>query len=770
MGGGIIQLVAIGAQDKKLIGNPKTNFFKSVYTHYYNFSMESIQQYFKGGTDFNKRCSVNIKRVGDLVTKCYLECTIDNLCYGFPTSIDCITGYQTTNTKITDCIARFTSNLATAIIDKVELEIGGQIIDTHTGTWMETWNELSDGSNGLTFPYFGNLECDDELDNIDLCELNHKAKSKCINIGGIDHQDCPKKCAPPSLTSSAPPTTAEIAQYVNCFIDLTEGDVCNSLDYLFYKIIKGDDIKYPIVIPDACQSTPELCCNTAHSQCLKEWFESDTGNSHYLLYLVLSIIKIIKGYSCLNACSTEEEQLINTQKTILLLYSYCDLLYPKKDHDICKKLVPFLTANIYLLKQILSGLIKLESYINQIILLDFSGQTEKAVLLLEIINCMLDVNDCNAGCSCCLGENRNDSLECNHCNPSPNPNDFKLDRGDIFIEENNTYLTAGVGGGFVQGLDSYQLCRMKTKRYWSLKTPFYVPFNFWFNRDIGSALPIIALQYHEVVFNVTFQDYKYIGNNEYVYAKETQPKLNASLWVDYIFLDTDLRRKFSQEKHEYIIDQVQFNEFSGGNNNLELNFNHPVKFLTWIGSPYKIPILEQGYEFASIGPSTPTSFIKQYCESHFDYTDVKTYMKKMKNICNVKIELKLNGHNRFEQRNARYFTNKTVKDSGDITGSPYILLNRDSGLFKGGSSVTGNTLVNPTNDAYALGYYPFCLPGYALGLTPAGTCNFSRLNSVELVFRNPVENDFLLGPTIVYAVNYNFLRIESGMAGLQFSN
>jgi hypothetical protein len=43
--------------------------------------MESIQQYFKGGTDFNKRCSVNIRRVGDLVTKCYLECTIDNLCY-----------------------------------------------------------------------------------------------------------------------------------------------------------------------------------------------------------------------------------------------------------------------------------------------------------------------------------------------------------------------------------------------------------------------------------------------------------------------------------------------------------------------------------------------------------------------------------------------------------------------------------------------------------------------------------------------------------------
>ena len=769
MGGGIIQLVAIGAQDKKLIGDPKTNFFKSVYSHYYNFSMESVQQYFKGGTDFNKRCSVNIRRVGDLVTKCYLECTIDNLCYGFATNIDCITSHKTSNQKITDCFARFTSNLATAIINKVELEIGGQIIDSHTGTWMETWNELSAGNNGLSFPYYGNLECDDEL-NIDLNTLMENAKEQSIQ--GFFHADI--GCPPDTILS-----LTELEPYVSHYITLPKKSLCNYLDYLYYHILHNPNSKIPVPVDDNCEHITNLNHLDCESEtlyddlnkCISDAIDASDFNTLENLYLILSLVKIINGYSCMNDCSTEAAQIKNTQRTIYILYIYCEKIPDNPHPELCSILESLWITNIYFLKQILSGYMTLESYIYKIVLLDLGGKQELAEKILKIIFCMLDVNNCNPGCSCCIGDSSEYS-ECAHCSP-PTPNKFELDRGNIYINDdpaNFTYLTAGVGGGFVMAFDSYQLCRMNGKKYWSFKTPFYVPFNFWFNRDIGSALPIIALQYHEVYFNITFQDYKYIGNNQYVFSEQTQPKLNATIWVDYIFLDTDIRRKFAQEKHEYIIDQVQFNEFSGGNNNLELNFNHPIKFLTWIGSPYKIPIIEQGYEFTSIGPSTPTSFIKECKNTHFDYSDVLIYMDKMKNICNVKIELKLNGHNRFEQRNARYFTRKTKIDSNEIIGNPYLLLNRDSGLFKGANNVTNNTLIHATNDAYAIGYYPFCLPGYALGLTPAGTCNFSRLNNAELVFRNPVDTDFLLGPIIVYAMNYNFLKIESGMAGLEFSN
>ena len=99
----------------------------------------------------------------------------------------------------------------------------------------------------------------------------------------------------------------------------------------------------------------------------------------------------------------------------------------------------------------------------------------------------------------------------------------------------------------------------------------YVPLDFWFCRNIGLALPLIALQYHEVKINIEF------GNNV----------TSAELWADYIFLDTDERRRFAQLSHEYLIEQVQFtgSETVSPNSNLsaKLSFNHPVKELIWEG-------------------------------------------------------------------------------------------------------------------------------------------------------------------------------------------
>ena len=100
----------------------------------------------------------------------------------------------------------------------------------------------------------------------------------------------------------------------------------------------------------------------------------------------------------------------------------------------------------------------------------------------------------------------------------------------------------------------------------------YVPLEFWFCRNIGLALPLIALQYHEVKINIEFDAGIEFGD--------------ATLWADYIFLDTDERRRFAQLSHEYLIEQVQF---TGGESlsatdislNAKLSFNHPVKELIW---------------------------------------------------------------------------------------------------------------------------------------------------------------------------------------------
>ena len=112
-----------------------------------------------------------------------------------------------------------------------------------------------------------------------------------------------------------------------------------------------------------------------------------------------------------------------------------------------------------------------------------------------------------------------------------------------------------------------------------------VPLMFWFNRNPGLALPLIALQYHEVKLNLDLElQTRLAGSTTNVYGA-TDSELTVKLWVDYIYLDTDERRRFAQVSHEYLIEQVQFtgDETLGATGaRLDLNYNHPVKELIWV--------------------------------------------------------------------------------------------------------------------------------------------------------------------------------------------
>ena len=124
MGGGLMQLVAYGAQDIYLTGNPQITFFKVVYRRHTNFSVESIEQTFNGTVGFGNKVTVNVSRNGDLLSKCYLEMT-----------------FSDTNASLN--LAQMLSKNAFALIDYIEVEIGGQTIDKHYGDWMNIWCELT---------------------------------------------------------------------------------------------------------------------------------------------------------------------------------------------------------------------------------------------------------------------------------------------------------------------------------------------------------------------------------------------------------------------------------------------------------------------------------------------------------------------------------------------------------------------------------------------------------------------------------------------------
>ena len=226
---------------------------------------------------------------------------------------------------------------------------------------------------------------------------------------------------------------------------------------------------------------------------------------------------------------------------------------------------------------------------------------------------------------------------------------------------------------------------------------YFVPLQFWFCKNPGLALPLIALQYHEV---------KIILNHSIGYNFKNGVKNN--LWSDYIYLDTDERRRFAQVSHEYLIEQVQYESISGGN--MELNFNHPVKELIWTGN------INNG----SLGPVSTGTY-----------------------------QLKLNGNDRFVPRDYRYFTRVQVWQHHSGVGGLDSTLSTDGpGYF---------------NDSIAV--YSFALKPEEH--QPSGTCNFSRIDNAKLI---KIGGGTSPNPLIIFAVNYNVLRIMSGMAGLAYSN
>jgi len=131
MPGGLLQLVAYGAQDVYLTGNPQITFFKIVYRRHTNFAVESIEQYFNGTTNFARKSTCEISRNGDLITQTFLKVILPEVRF---------TGDFT---KFGHVEFAWVRKLGFAIIDDVELEIGGSQIDKQYGDWLNIWYELT---------------------------------------------------------------------------------------------------------------------------------------------------------------------------------------------------------------------------------------------------------------------------------------------------------------------------------------------------------------------------------------------------------------------------------------------------------------------------------------------------------------------------------------------------------------------------------------------------------------------------------------------------
>jgi hypothetical protein len=336
----------------------------------------------------------------------------------------------------------------------------------------------------------------------------------------------------------------------------------------------------------------------------------------------------------------------------------------------------------------------------------------------------------------------------------------------------------------------------------------YIPLQFWFCRNPGVAIPLIALQYHEVRINVDFETWQ---NSQYYEASAGTPTAAtpqslaaASLYVDYVYLDTEERRRFAQQSHEYLIEQVQYTgaeSITSSSNKIQLNFNHPVKELFWVVQRDSFVDCSNPFWMASVGGPQPFNYSDDFSSEGLVMSlltsasgsagtaatiplgangteltgtsatnvygaDNLTAVNSLSSLvevnatvnyllaktilcCGVRCEgknpvevakIQLNGQDRFTEREGSYFDRV----------QPYQHHCR-----------TPSTGIN---------VYSFALRPEEH--QPSGTCNFSRIDKATLqltVSLNTVTGS-RTAQVRVYALNYNVLRVMSGMGGLAYSN
>ncbi|MEO0236691.1 MAG: major capsid protein [candidate division WOR-3 bacterium] len=302
------------------------------------------------------------------------------------------------------------------------------------------------------------------------------------------------------------------------------------------------------------------------------------------------------------------------------------------------------------------------------------------------------------------------------------------------------------------------------------RTTLYIPLQFWFCRNIGLSLPLIALQYHEVKINIEFKSIEKLWINYSPSEAFDNSILNlhmpyCSLWVDYIYLDTDERRRFAQAIHEYLIEQIQYTgeeSINNVSNKIRLSFNHPTKELIWvvqkdshIGRPgQRVCNQWSNYQLDAFDVvSTPFTMYDapNYggIGGNFSTTTGTTVGAPNGNPV-ISAKLQLNSQDRFAQRAGSYF---------NLT------------------QIYQHHSVGPQSEG--INVYSFAATPESY--QPSGSVNFSRIDNATLQLTVHSGTFQAIDPDTgnvtstsahlrVYAVNYNVLRIMSGMGGLAYSN
>jgi len=264
----------------------------------------------------------------------------------------------------------------------------------------------------------------------------------------------------------------------------------------------------------------------------------------------------------------------------------------------------------------------------------------------------------------------------------------------------------------------------------------YIPLRFWFCNNIGMSLPLIALQTHPVRLTIKFRDLQELFYRNSLQSNCTQTIdavsiTDVTLFGDYIYLDVEERRKFASVKHEYLIEQLQFSPLNSipanaSVANIPLNFNHPIKELIWVVKQTRMNETNEVFNYSSL----------QLNEAGRPYDLILDAL------------IKFDGFDRFRRRDISYFRLVQPYQYHTTVPDDFIYLYSFS--------------INPEDSQ------------------PSGSFNASRLDSLVLTLTmnntlNNTNSSMFIAPItqrdatcVVFAVNYNVLRIVAGMGACLF--
>ena len=291
--------------------------------------------------------------------------------------------------------------------------------------------------------------------------------------------------------------------------------------------------------------------------------------------------------------------------------------------------------------------------------------------------------------------------------------------GEFMDILSQTELNEAKKGGYYQMIAKHEFYNKYSQ---SNETILFIPLQFWFCRHISNALPLVALQYHEVKITLQLREF-----NQSWYSGSTMSDIPTSLFnidgrlhCDFIFLSNQERRFFATQKQRYLIEQVQMYDGNGigrntVNDNINIFFNHPIKELFWI---YKADAISETNDWLNFSKT-------------LNYIETNEKPREAIKAC----QWKINGHDLMEEKSGAYY--RLV--------NPYKYYNRI-----------------PDNYIYC---HSFSLE--PLKYQPTGHLNFSMLNSavLSLTFTDNIPD----GSVTIYGKNYNILEIKQGQGALLYS-